>query len=59
MWTFALDVSWALLLVEMEGLVTMTVIVMLNLLRERMLALLMRPLCSDLNRKERLSMRLE
>ena len=53
-----MDVSSVLLLVEMGGLVMMTLIVMLELLRERMLANLMRLLCSDLGREERLSMRL-
>lgn len=54
-----MDVSSVLLLVEMEGLVTMLlVMVKLKLLQERMLARLMHPSCSDLDRKERLSMRL-
>ena len=61
-----MGVSSVLLVVEMEGLVMMMVLVMLELLLERMLELLlermlpnsMRPLCSDLDRKERLSIRL-
>ena len=53
-----MDVSSVLLLVEVEGLGTMLLILMLELLWERMLANLIRPLCSDLDRKERLSMRL-
>ena len=53
-----MDVSSVLLLVEMGGLVMMIVILMLELLRERILANVMRPLCSDLNREEGSSMRL-
>ena len=53
-----MDVSSVLLLVEMKGLVMAIMIVMLELLWERMLPNLMRPLCSDLDREERFSMRL-